>query len=320
LTNSPQRRALIIGVSGQDGSWLTQLLLKKGYDVWGTSRNLEAQNFENLIRLKVVDQVKLLQWSVLDLESLKQIIDRVCPDEIYNLSGQSSVGMSFSNPAESHQSITLATHYLLEVVRTFHKEIRLFNASSSECFGNTFLPATENSPLNPFSPYGVAKASAFLNVANYRKVYKMFCVSGILFNHESPLRPHHFVTQKIVQTANRIAQGSNEKLELGNISIIRDWGWAPEYVDGMWRMLQQTEPNDYILASGQSHSLEYLVKETFSLLNLDWREHTMINNALTRPLEIMQSNGNSALAEKKLGWKTKVNIQELLRNMIAGHL
>lgn len=316
MTNSSQRRALIIGISGQDGSLLAKFLLKKGYEVWGTSRNLETQTFENLIRLNVDHQVKLLQWSILNLDSLKEIIDKISPDEIYNLSGQTSVGLSFSNPAESHISITLATHYLLEVARTFYKEIRLYNACSSECFGNTFLPATEHSPLNPFSPYGVAKASAFLNVANYRKVYNMFCVSGILFNHESPLRPHHFVVQKIVKAAKRIAQGSNEKLELGNISVIRDWGWAPDYVDGMWRMLQQNEPNDYILASGHSHSLEYLVKETFHLLNLDWREHTIINNTLTRPYEIMQSHGDSALAEKKLGWKTKVNIQGLLSRMI----
>lgn len=314
--NSYAKRALVIGVSGQDGSLLARFLLNKGYEVWGTSRDVKTQNFNNHIKLNTSDQIKILEWSTQDLASLVNIISMTSPDEIYNLSGQTSVGMSFTNPVEAFNSIVLTTHYLLEAVRKSNQPIRLFNAASSECFGNTFSPVTESSPLNPFSPYGVAKASAFLNVANYRNIYDLFCLSGILFNHDSPLRPNHFVLKKVTQTAKRIALGSDEKLELGDISIIRDWGWAPDYVEGMWLMLQQDEPKDYILASGKSHSLAHLVETTFSLLNLDWQDHVTINHSFKRPMEILESRANPSLAENNLGWKAKLSITELLDNMI----
>ena len=320
MQNSTLRRALILGVSGQDGSLLAKLLLDKGYEVWGTSRQSETQVLENLVKLGIADRVRIVSCAYLELDGIVRIINNIHPDEIYNLSGQTSVGMSFTNPAESFSSIALTTHHLLEAIRRYDKPVRFYNASSSECFGNTLVPATESSPIHPSSPYAVAKASAFMQVANYRQVYKLHCVSGILFNHESPLRPNHFVLQKVIQAANRIADGSREQLELGNLSVIRDWGWAPEYVEGIWRILQCDEPKDYILATGRSYSLEHLVSEVFAQLDMDWREHVIINKSLTRPSEIMQSLANPALAAKELGWRAEVGIKTLIKRMIEGEV
>lgn len=317
-TNLVKPRALILGVSGQDGSLLAKLLLDKGYEVWGSSRKVQSQTFENLSKLGIAEQVKVVLWSPSELNSITQIINAIYPDEIYNLSGQSSVGMSFANPAEAFSSVTLATHHLLEASRNHDAPVKIYNASSSECFGNTIQAATETTAVNPASPYAAAKACAFLQTANYREVFKLFCVSGILFNHESPLRPHQFDLQKVVQAAKRIADGSREKLELGDLSVIRDWGWAPEYVEGIWRMMQQTEPRDYILATGQSYSLEYLVREVFEQLHMDWREHVVINHAFKRPNEISQSLANPERAANELGWKAEVGIQELIKRMLNG--
>lgn len=316
MTQPLQPRALIIGISGQDGCLLAKFLLNKGYEVYGTSRNLNALNSVNLVRLGIFNQVKLLECSISNPYEINGIINNIFPDEIYNLSGQSSVNASFANPEETNQSITLATRHLLEAALAFEKPIKLFNACSSECFGNTDIPASEDSPFNPVSPYGIAKASAFNDIANYRANHKLFCVSGILFNHESPLRPEHFVVQKIIRAARRIANGSDEKLELGNISVIRDWGWAPDYVEGMWLMMQQPEPKDFVLATGSSCSLEFLLEETFSLLNINWQNHIVLNPAFNRPKEIMKSCADPRRAEKELGWKTNVTLSEILHRML----
>lgn len=234
------RKALIIGISGQDGSYLAKSLLDKGYTVHGTSRDAQASSFANLGRLGIRDKVELTSMSLGDFRSVIQVLDSVQPNEIYNLAGQSSMGLSFEMPVETHESISIGTLNLLEALRFFGSKARLYSACSSECFGNTEVPATEQTPFRPRSPYAVAKSVAFWTLANYREAYGLFACSGLLLNHESPLRQARFVTRKIVRAACRIGQGLQETLELGNISIQRDWGWAPDYVEAMWRMLQRT--------------------------------------------------------------------------------
>jgi GDPmannose 4,6-dehydratase len=312
------KRALIFGISGQDGALLARLLLTKGYEVFGASRDAETQTFANLQRLNIRDQVKRVSVSLLDFRSVLQAISRVRPDEIYNLAGQSSVGLSFDQPVETFDSISVATLNLLEAVRFHDSSIRIYNACSSECFGNTPLPANEDTPMRPRSPYAVAKAAAFWQVANYREGYGLYCASGILFNHESPLRPGRFVVQKSVLAARRIAQGSGEKLELGNLSVIRDWGWATEYVDAMWRILQRTTAEDFVVATGTSFALETLVAEIFAQSGLDWREHVIHDPALSRPTDLAESRADPSRALAAQSWRAGVDMPELVRRMLAG--
>ena len=257
------KKALICGVSGQDGAYLAQLLLNKGYSVCGTSRDAQMSSFQNLARLGIRDSVKLESVSLTDFRSVLQVLTKIQPDEVYNLAGQSSVGLSFDQPVETLESVATGTLNLLEAIRFTGANIKLYNAGSSECFGDTGeLAADESTPFRPRSPYAVAKAAAFWEVANYREAYGLFACSGILYNHESPLRPARFVTQKIVAAACRIATGSSEQLYLGNISVVRDWGWAPEYVEAMYLMLQQQQPDDYAIATGESNKLEDFVEKT----------------------------------------------------------
>lgn len=312
-------RALIFGISGQDGALLARLLLGKGYDVYGASRDAETQSFANLQRLGIRDRVKTVSVSLLDFRSVLQAISRVHPDEIYNLSGQSSVGLSFDLPVETFDSISVATLNLLEAIRFHNSAIRLYNACSSECFGNTPLPANENTAMRPRSPYAVAKAAAFWQVANYREGYGLYCASGILFNHESPLRPERFVVQKSALAARRIAGGSCEKLELGNLSVIRDWGWAPEYVEAMWRILQLPKAEDFVVATGSSCPLETLVAEIFSQLGMNWREHVVYNPARMRPTDLEESRADPTKAANVLNWKAQVDIASLVRRMLDGN-
>jgi GDPmannose 4,6-dehydratase len=310
-------RALVCGVGGQDGAYLAQLLLSKGYEVWGTSRDAQAAPFNNLMLLGIKDRVKLVSMASNDFRSVLTALKRSDPDEVYFLSGQSSVGLSFEQPVETLESITLGTLNLLEAVRFLEKHIRVYHASSSECFGDVgMIPATENMPFRPRSPYGVAKASAHWLVANYREAYGLFACNGILFNHESPLRPPRFVTRKIISAACRIAKGSTEKLELGRLNIVRDWGWSPEYVDAMWRMLQQEKGDDFVIATGEANSLEDFVKSTFDFLGLNWREHVICNDALFRPADLFWSQGCSDKAEKSLGWRASSRMRDVIRMMI----
>lgn len=233
------KKALICGISGQDGTYLARLLLEKGYQVHGTARDAQIALFPNLITLGIREQITCHSMALNDFRSVLQVLAAVQPDEIYNLGGQSSVGLSFEQPVETLESISVGTLNLLEAIRFLARSVKLYNAGSSECFGNTDgVPADESTPFRPRSPYAVAKATAFWEVANYREAYSLFACTGVLFNHESSLRPERFVTRKIILAAKRIAAGSKEKLSLGNISIARDWGWAPEYVDAMWRILQ----------------------------------------------------------------------------------
>src|SRR6185312_5426516 len=297
--------ALICGVSGQDGAYLSRLLLAKGYAVHGASRDAHASSFLNLRRLGIRDDVKLESVNLTDFRSVLQAIDKIGPDEVYNLAGQSSVGLSFEQPVETLESIALGTLNLLEAIRFCRRSIRFYNAGSGECFGDVDTPADEQRPFRPRSPYAVAKAAAFWEVANYREAYGLYSCSGILFNHESPLRPERFVTRKIVATACRIAGGSVEKLHLGNTAIRRDWGWAPEYVEAMWLMLQQDKPEDFVIATGESHSLEEFVDIAFSAAGVERRNHVVIDSALLRPTDLAAGRGNPTKASVKLKWQAR---------------
>ena len=313
--------ALICGISGQDGAYLAQLLISKGYNVCGTSRDAQVSSFSNLVRLGIREQVKLESVALNDFRSVLQVLTKIEPDEVYNLAGQSSVGLSFEQPVETLESIATGTLNLLEAIRFLGKPIKFYNAGSSECFGDTGgEAANENTPFRPRSPYGVAKAAAFWEVSNYREAYNLFACSGILFNHESPLRPERFVTQKIISTACRIAAGSPEKLSLGNIKIQRDWGWAPEYVEAMYLMLQQDTPDDYVIATGMSYQLADFVDYTFAEMHLDWKEYVSINETLFRPTEIALGAGNPAKAQEKLGWQAKVHFRDIIRMMIEAKI
>ena len=311
--------ALICGVSGQDGAYLAALLLEKGYRVFGTSRDAQMSTFSNLERLGVRDKVGLESMSLTDFRSVLQVLTKVQPDEIYNLAGQSSVGLSFQQPVETLESISIGTLNLLEAVRFIGAPTKLYNAGSGECFGDTGgEPADESTPFRPRSPYAVAKAAAFWEVANYREAYNVFACSGILFNHESPLRPERFVTRKIVASACRIAEGSGERLALGNIDILRDWGWAPEYVEAMWKMLQQPKADDFVIATGSSCTLAEFAQAAFESVGLDWRAHVTSDASLYRPTDITASRANPQKAREQLGWSSTYSMAQVVRMMVRG--
>ena len=314
------KKALIIGVSGQDGAYLAELLLKKGYEVHGTSRDHEVGTFRNLEKLGIKDQVKLTSMVTSDFRSVLTALQKADADEIYNLAGQTSVGMSFAYPVETFDSILIGTMNLLECIRLLKHPVKFYNAGSSEVFGNTPEPATETTPYHPRSPYATAKAAAHYAVTNYREAYGLFACTGILFNHESPLRPERFVTSKIVSTALRIAGGSGERLKLGKIDIFRDWGWAPDYVDAMWRMLQQADPDDYVVATGEARSLQDFVSSVFAHLGLDWKEHVESDASLFRPSDIEYSSGNAAKADSKLGWMARHRFDLIVRLLLEAKM
>jgi GDPmannose 4,6-dehydratase len=304
-------------VSGQDGAYLAQLLLNKGYDVYGASRDAQISSFANLEQLGILPRVEKLSIAINDFRSVLQAIQQVEPDEIYNLAGQSSVGLSFEQPVETLESISIGTLNLLEAIRFTKRKIRFYNAGSSECFGDTGgHSATEQTPFRPRSPYAVSKASAHWIVANYREAYQLFACTGILFNHESPLRPSRFVTKKIVSAACRIALGSGEKLSLGNLSISRDWGWAPEYVEAMWLMMQHDIPDDFVIATGRSYRLEDFVSLAFAEVGLDWSRHVSIDASLLRPTDILVGSGNARKAKEKLGWRARSAMPDVVKMMI----
>ena len=311
------KTALICGISGQDGSYLAKLLCNKDYIVYGTSRDAQLTSFQSLKSLNIYDEVTLLSMAITDFRSVIQVLEKVRPDEIYNFAGQSSVGLSFEQPVETLESFTIGTLNILEGIRFLSLPARFYNAASSECFGNTDENgANESTPFRPRSPYAVAKAASFWTVANYREAYGLYACSGILFNHESPLRPERFVTKKIISAVSRIAEGSNEKLCLGNINIMRDWGWAPEYVEAMYLMLQQENPEDFVVATGESHSLEQFVSLAFSEFDLDWKEYVTIDSRLFRPSDILYGKGNPRKAKDKLGWKAEYGIGDIVRLII----
>ena len=310
-----QKVALICGVSGQDGSYLAALLLSKGYKVFGTSRDVQGSSFFNLKKLGIQDQVNAISMVPEDFRSVLVALRKSNPDEIYYLAGQSSVGLSFEQPAETIQSITIGTLNMLEGCRMMDKQIKLYHAGSGECFGAQGKPANEQTPFYPMSPYAVAKSSAYWLVNNYRDAYGLFACTGILFNHESALRPERFVTQKIVRAVKRISQGSNEKLKLGNLDIARDWGWAPEYVDAMWRMLQQDQAQDYVIATGTTMTLEEFVKTAFDEANLNWQDYVVQDPNLFRPTDLAIGRADPAKAQRELNWKAATKGTDVVKKM-----
>lgn len=311
-----QKVALICGVSGQDGSYLAALLLSKGYSVFGTSRDVQGSGFENLHQLGIKEQVQCISMVPEDFRSVLVALRKSNPDEIYYLAGQSSVGLSFEQPAETIQSITLGTLNMLEGCRMMDKQTKLYHAGSGECFGDTKgEPANETTPFYPMSPYAVAKSSAYWLVNNYRDAYGLFACTGILFNHESPLRPERFVTQKIIRSVKRIAHGSKEKLKLGRLDIARDWGWAPEYVDAMWRMLQQDNAQNYVIATGTTMTLEEFVKIAFEGINLHWQDHVIQDPSLFRPTDLAIGCADPSKAAKVLHWQASTRGADVVKKM-----
>jgi GDPmannose 4,6-dehydratase len=311
------KRALICGISGQDGTYLAKLLLGRGYEVWGSSRDAELTTFNNLRRASIYDSVRLVSLNLRDTGSIISLLRRIRPDEVFSLAGQSSVGLSFEQPVETIESIALGTLSLLEAIRLLNLETRFYNAGSTECFGDTGSGvANESTQFHPRSPYAVAKASAYWTVANYREAYGMFACTGILSNHDSPLRPRRFVTSKIIHAVASIALGRNIRISLGNLNIERDWGWAPEYVEAIAMMLEQPKAEDYIIATGQSHTLTQFVESAFDLIGKDWTTYVSIDQQLMRPTDILWNKVDPAKAANGLGWKARNGMKEVISMML----
>jgi GDPmannose 4,6-dehydratase len=312
------KTALIFGVSGQDGAFLSRFLLQKGYRVVGTSRKPRDHKHDNLIRLGIQDRVRVIPHPAGSPAAYQAVIDAHTPDEIYNLAGQSSVARSFDLPEETVDSIAGATRHLLTAARDSAKAVKIFNAGSGDCFGDLGgKPARETDPLNPVSPYGEARADALIQVRTVRQTQGLFACTGILFNHESFLRPDTFVTRKIVKTACAIAENRCDKLVLGDISICRDWGWAPEYVEVMWQMLQQDPPNDYIIATGTTLRLADFAAAVFSCLDLDPKAYIQTDPRFFRPKDIAVMAADPSRAYRDLGWKARYNGRDVARMMVA---
>ena len=304
--------ALIVGITGQDGSYLAKLLLSKGYIVFGSTRDSSICDTSNLSKLKIIDDINLISLAPNDFRSVIKAINTTNPDEVYYLAGLTSVGLSFEQPVECMESISLGTLNFLEAIKLNQKKIKFFNAGSSECFGNTNkIIANEKTVFSPRSPYATAKATAFWIVSNYRESYNLFCCTGILGNHESPLRNKRFVTKKIVSGVWDIVCKKSNELRLGNLDTCRDWGWAPEYVQAMWQMLQQKDPEDYVIATGKINGLDDFVNEAFSALNLNWEKYVIINDSLKRPSEISSGFGSPLKAKSKLNWNAKTFMPEI---------
>jgi GDPmannose 4,6-dehydratase len=315
------RRALICGISGQDGTYLAKLLLDRGYEVWGSSRDAELTSFTNLHRMEIFSSVRLVSLNLRDTGSIIGLLRRIRPDEIFSLAGQSSVGLSFEQPVETIESIALGALTLLEAIRLSDLDIRLYNAGSTECFGDTGESvANEGTQFHPRSPYAVAKASAYWTVANYREAYGMFVCTGILSNHDSPLRPRRFVTSKIIHAVACLALGREMMISLGNLEIERDWGWAPEYVEAIAAMLQQPLAQDYIIATGQSHTLTEFVETAFGLIGRDWRSHVSLDQHLIRPTDISRNKVDPSKAAACLGWKARNGMKEVISMMLESEI
>ncbi|HVV17161.1 MAG TPA: GDP-mannose 4,6-dehydratase [Polyangia bacterium] len=317
------KRALITGISGQDGSYLAELLLSKGYDVYGVIRRSSSFNTERLDRIyqdpHVPDyRLRLLYGDLDDASSLNRALRTVKPDEIYNLGAQSHVRVSFDVPEYTASTVGLGTLRLLEAIREsgLDKSVRFYQASSSEMFGGAKPPQSESTPFEPRSPYACAKVFAHQLCQNYREAYGMFICCGILFNHESPRRGIPFVTRKITRAAARIRHGLDKKLYLGNLDAKRDWGFAGDYVEAMWMMLQQPKPDDYVVATGESHSVREVLDISFGALDLDWSKFVEIDPRYFRPTEVDHLHGDPSKAQKVLGWKPKVSFKQLIEMMV----
>jgi GDPmannose 4,6-dehydratase len=313
------KRALITGITGQDGSYLAEFLLEKGYEVCGLVRRSSTVNFERIRHIQ--DRIRLLPGDVLDQNSLIEAIRAVEPDEVYNLAAQSFVPTSWNQPVLTGEFTALGVTRLLEALRLVRPQARFYQASSSEMFGKTpEVPQNENTPFYPRSPYGVAKVYGHWITVNYRESYGMFTASGILFNHESPRRGLEFVTRKVSHTVARIRHGLAREIRLGNLEAKRDWGFAGDYVEAMWLMLQQPEPADYVIATGVTHSVRELVELAFSIAGLRWEDYVIVDPALVRPAEVDHLRGDWTKAREHLGWRPKVNFEELVRMMVEADM
>jgi len=320
-----RRRAFITGVHGQDGSYLAELLLRKGYDVFGLTRNPRHPVLEKMSRFassdaRVGGQLHLIAGDLRDRTVTAQALHEIVPDEVYNLASQSNVARSFTEPELTHESNYLAVSHLLDDVWASNPETRFFQASSSEMFGLTHPPQREESPFMPQSPYAVAKTGAHVLVKEIRETRERFAVAGIAFNHESPRRPEPFVTRKISMAVADICRGQAQTVHLGNLDSIRDWGYAPEYVEGMWRSLQQDEPSDYVFASGNAHSVRDFATFAFEAAGLDWRDHVVHDDALERAHDMKASVGDATRATELLGWSATVTAEQLARIMVESDL
>lgn len=312
-------RALITGITGQDGSYLADLLLAKNYEVWGMVRRSSTETFDRIQHIR--DQVKIRQADLLDQLSLIRLLEEARPDELYNFAAQSFVPTSWEQPVLTAEFDAVGVTRVLEAIRLVNPKIKFYQASSSEMFGKVReVPQKETTPFYPRSPYGVAKVYGHFITVNYRESYGLFAVSGILFNHESPRRGLEFVTRKVTDGAARIKLGLADKLFLGNLDAKRDWGFAGDYVDAVFRMLQQKEPLDYVISSGQSHSVRDLVQTAFSYVGLDWEKHVKTDPKFVRPAEVDILLGDSGLAQKNLGWKPKTTFEGLIKMMVNADL
>jgi len=307
--------ALITGITGQDGSYLADFLLTRGYRVVGMVRRSSTENFERIEHLR--DQVEICQADLLDQLSLINLLREVRPREVYNLAAQSFVPTSWEQPVLTGEFTALGVTKLLEAVRLVDREIRFYQASSSEMFGKAQeVPQTERTPFYPRSPYGVAKVYGHWITVNYRESYGLFACSGILFNHESPRRGKEFVTRKVTDGVARIKRGLLEKLPLGNLEARRDWGYAGDYVEAMWRMLQQPAPDDYVIATGETHAVRELCEIAFARVGLDWEKHVLVDPKLVRPAEVDLLEGDAAKAKRVLGWQPRVSFRQLIEMMV----
>ncbi|HUU43712.1 MAG TPA: GDP-mannose 4,6-dehydratase [Planctomycetota bacterium] len=308
------KRALVTGITGQDGSYLADLLLEKGYEVHGMVRRSSTETFERINHIR--DRITFHQADLLDQRSIIQMVDEAQPDEVYNLAAQSFVPTSWKQPVLTGQFTALGVTRMLEAIRHVNPKARFYQASSSEMFGKVReTPQNELTPFHPRSPYGVAKAYGHYITVNYRESYGMFAVGGILFNHESPRRGKEFVTRKITYGAACIKHGLDTELRLGNLDARRDWGYAGDYVRAMWLMLQQEEPEDYVISSGATHSVKDFVELTFAHVGLRWEDHVVIDPQFVRPAEVDVLLGDSTQAREKLGWKPEVDFRGLVTMM-----
>jgi GDPmannose 4,6-dehydratase len=307
--------ALITGITGQDGSYLAELLLEKGYRVVGMVRRSSLEKFERIDHLR--DKIEICQADLLDQLSIIRVVEQIGPDEIYNLAAQSFVPTSWDQPVLTAEFTAVGVTRMLEAIHQLNRKIRFYQASSSEMFGKVRdVPQTELTPFYPRSPYGVAKVYGHYITVNYRESYGIYAASGILFNHESPRRGLEFVTRKVSDAVARIKLGKQKDLRIGNLDAKRDWGFAGDYVHAMWLMLQQSEPDDYVIATGETHSVRELVEVAFQCVGLDWQQHTVVDPRFVRPAEVDLLIGDASKAEAQLGWKTKVGFRELVKMMV----
>ena len=317
------KTAVITGITGQDGAYLSSFLLNKNYRVIGIVRNASKSNVKNVKYLGVSDRITLVEANLLDLSNIIRILDKNKPDEFYNLAAQSSVSLSFEQPIGTLEFNIISVANTLEAIKVVNPKIKYYQASSSEMFGKVKkenLPVKEDFMFYPVSPYGISKAAAHWLVVNNREGYCLFAVCGILFNHESVLRGSSFVTKKILNTAVKIKMGLLNKLELGNVKIYRDWGYTPKYVEAMWLMLQQEFPKDYVICSGEVHSLEEFVQKVFEKLGLTLEDHVVLDKGLYRPVELEKIYGDNAEAKRMLGWNYDMSFDRLIETLIKDEI